>query len=88
MPAVIDKAKVATRKSVSKKRVSNQDGITEVVPISKNDDKKHHLNEQKLTIRTLALQEATVVDGAYLNSGRQINIDDARKKVDQAETLI
>jgi hypothetical protein len=27
------------------------------------------------------LQETNVVDGAYLKSGRQINIDDARKKV-------
>jgi len=33
--AVIDKAKEATGKSVRKKRVSNQDGTTEVVPISK-----------------------------------------------------
>jgi len=81
LPAVIDKAKEATRKSVRKKRVSDQDGTTDVVPISKKDDKKHGLNEDKPTVRSLVLQETNVVDGAYLKSGRQINIDDARKKV-------
>jgi len=88
LPAVIDKVKESTRKSVRKKRVSDQDGTTDVVPISKKDDKMRRLNEDNLTIRTLVLQETTVVDGAYLKSGSQINIDDARKRVDQAETLI
>jgi hypothetical protein len=73
---------------LEKKRVSNQDGTTEVVPTSNKDDKKHRLNEAKFTVRTLALQETTAVDGAYLKSGRQINIDDARRQVEHAETLI
>jgi hypothetical protein len=45
LPAVIDKAKEATRKSVRNKRVPNHDGTTKVAPISKKDDKKRCLYE-------------------------------------------
>jgi len=52
------------------------------------DDKKRHLADEKLTMRRLALQETTEVNGIYLKSGRQINIDETRRTVEHAETLI
>jgi hypothetical protein len=39
-------------------------------------------------MRRLALQETTEVNGIYLKSGRQINIDETRRTVEHAETLI
>ena len=55
---------------------------------TKKDDKKHHLADKKLTMRRRALQETIEVNGVYLKSGRQINIDERRRTVEHAETLI
>ena len=88
LPEVLDKAKIAARKSVRTKRIADQNGTLEAVPITNKGDKKRRVAENKLTTRTLALQNTTEVDGVYLKSGRQINIDDTRRKVDQAQNVI
>jgi hypothetical protein len=88
LPEVLDKAKIAARKSVRTKRIADQNGTLEAVPITNKGDKKRRVAENKLTTRTLALQNTIEVDGVYLKSGRQINIDDTRRKVDQAQKVI
>jgi len=88
LPEVIDESKMATRLSFRTKRCADQNGTVEAVPINKKDDKKHRLVDEKLTMRRLALQENTEVNGIYLKSGRQINIDETRRTVEHAETLI
>jgi hypothetical protein len=86
---VLDKKKAVIRKSVRTKRVRDQDGnVGAAVPVSKNDEKKLRIAEEKLTIRTNALAETTRTNGVYLKSGRQLNIDSKRRTIERAEAVI
>jgi hypothetical protein len=89
LPTVLDKKKAVIRKSVRTKRVRDQDGnVGAAVPVSKNDEKKLRIAEEKLTIRTNALAETTRTNGVYLKSGRQLNIDSKRRTIERAEAVI
>jgi hypothetical protein len=49
-------------------------------PISKAQQKKQCTAEEKLRVRTNALTEMNATNDQYLKSGRQLNVEETRKK--------
>ncbi len=87
LPTVMDKKNAVKSQSVRTKRIRDHDGNVVTLTISKADQKKQRTAEEKLLLRTNALAETTTNE-QYLKSGRQLNIEETRRKVENAERVI
>jgi hypothetical protein len=65
----------------TRKHVDNETGAVIRLEISMKQDKKKKSQELKDQIRTAALEETAKTNGAFLKSGLQCNLDDAKLKL-------
>jgi len=80
LPTVLDKKNNIQTQSIRTKRVRHNDGNVVSRPISKAQQKKQCTAEEKLRVRTNALTEMNATNDQYLKSGRQLNVEETRKK--------
>jgi len=88
LPTVLDKKNTVQRCSIRTKRARDHDGNMISLPTSKAQQKKQCIAEEKLTLRTNALAETRNTNEQYLKSGRQLNIEETKKKVENAERVL
>lgn len=69
LPTVIEKKNEVKRQSVRTKRIRDLDGNAVSVPISKAEQKKQRIADEKLTLKTNVLAETATADQYLKNDG-------------------
>ncbi len=75
-PAVVEKINEVQGRSTRKKRTISAGGEISEVDISRKEEKKTRINNEKRNVRMTALTTTMECEGVYCRSGRQRNKDD------------
>jgi len=87
-PAVMDKARAMEEQSIRRRKNVDENGAISWVDVSKMEEKMAAQAEDKTNIRSAAYIAVTNVEGIYLTSGRQRNIEDARQRLLQGQAVL
>jgi len=82
----MDKARAMEEQSIRRRKNVDENGAC--VDVSKMEEKMAAQAEDKTNIRSAAYIAVTNVEGIYLTSGRQRNIEDARQKLLQGQAVL